>query len=83
MFTLNEAITAVEEAKKPYKVIGLSESNEEFIFTMSNDDEGATTFDKQTGSIGFIWNWDYIEAAQAGKIKRLNLEEEKKARTEA
>ena len=72
--SISEAIQIVESEMSPHKVIGLGETDEQFILGLDNDNEGYETVDKKTGERGFMWVWDFIDLFDEGKAKILNID---------
>lgn len=73
MLTIDEAIRSVESNNKPNQAIGAAETDELFIIALDNDEEAYKTVDKESGAIGDIWIWDYIDLNDEGKIKVLDI----------
>lgn len=72
-----EAVKKVDSKKEP--VIGIAETNDMFILALDNDDEAYKTVNKNTGDIGSIWIWDYMDLTDRKDFKKLNIDEVRRA----
>jgi len=74
MLTLEEAIKIIESEKNNRKVIHSGESDDKFVFLLSdnNGDESYDTVDKKTGEIGWMWFWDFGILVTDKKAKWIN-----------
>ena len=72
MLTEKDACKLIESKHQPYKVAWMGETEEIFILSLDNDDEGYETVDKRTGETGFMWVWDFADLVDNGKVKGLN-----------
>lgn len=75
MLTVKDACNLIESNHKPYKVVWLGETEELFILSLNNDDEGYETVDKHTGKTGFMWIWDFADLVDDGKVKERDIKE--------
>lgn len=78
MVTPKEAIDRIENTKSKDKVLYIGETDEVYLLSLDNDDEGCETVNKQTGELGFMWIWEYLDLAENGKVKDLDIEEIRK-----
>lgn len=73
MVDFYKAIDLIKETSTD-EIGSIYETDDLYLFSFKNDDEGCRTVNKITGAIDFMWDWDFVLLNMAGKLKQVNLE---------
>jgi len=74
MLTIEEAIEIAKATSPSNKVIGLGETDTDFIILLNTGGESYVTVNKDTKAVGKMWFWDFGELVDKGKAKILKRE---------